>query len=64
MPARPKLSIQVVLGITTAEILAIDKGLAVFHHRQVDVGVADHLGDDAAVGIGGLDVEDYLPADG
>jgi hypothetical protein len=56
------LGIQILLLVTTAQVLAVSKGLAVCHHRHADIDVADHLGHGEAVAIGGLGVEGYLAA--
>jgi hypothetical protein len=62
MPAGTELSIQVLLGVTTAEVAPVGKGLAVLHHHQVDVDVADHLRHRAAIAVGGVGLDADLAA--
>jgi hypothetical protein len=46
------LGLEVLVGIALPQIFGIDKSLTVFDEGQVEVDVADHLGDGAAVAIG------------
>jgi hypothetical protein len=60
--APPELGIQVLLGLTAAEVAPVGKGLAVFHHHEIDVEVADHLRHRAAVAVGGVGLDAHLAA--
>ena len=62
MAAGPVFGIEVLLGITAAEVLPVGNGLAVLHQRQVDVDVAGHLRHRAAVAIGGEGLDADLAA--
>jgi|694.fasta_scaffold34402_6 hypothetical protein len=64
--ACPPRDVEQQAGSTTpaTHVLPVGKGLAVFHQRQVDVGVTDHLGHRTAEAVSGLDLEGDPTADG
>ena len=57
MSAGTELGIEVLIGVTAAEVAPVGKGLPVLDHDQIDVDVAGHLRHRAAVAVGGVGLD-------
>ena len=61
--AGPEFGLQILPGITAAEVLPVSECLAVLHQGKVDVAAAEHLRHGAAVAVGGCHLQVHRRAD-
>ncbi len=64
MAAGSVFGIEIFASIALPQVFGIDKSLTVFDEGQVEVDIADHLGDGASVAIGVEGMDRHLPLQG
>ncbi len=64
MAAGSVFGIEILVGIALPQVFGVYKSLTVFDEGQVEVDVADHLGDGASVAIGVEGMDRHLPLQG